>query len=82
MENIEKNRAVENQVKPKGTGVVVLDLVIKDLEDRAEVGEKRYGEKLKTFNGRSALTDAYQEAIDLVMYLRQLIEEEKVNGNK
>lgn len=77
-----ENPAISTQMKPQGKGVIVLDLVMQDFKDRAEVGEKRYGEKLKTFNGRSALTDAYQEAIDLVMYLRQLLEEEKVSdGN-
>lgn len=39
---------------------------------------KKYGGYLETNNGRSALWDAYQEAIDLVMYLRQrMLEEER-----
>ena len=40
-----------------------------------ELGLERYGTKLQTFNGRDALWDAYQEALDLVMYLRQAIME-------
>lgn len=63
---------------PSGKGVVVLDLVLHDLKVRAEAGKKKYGECLRTENGRSALIDAYQEALDLTMYLRQRIEEEKV----
>ena len=53
----------------------VLDLVITDLNTRAATGYKKYGTYLMTHNGRSALMDAYQEALDLVMYLRQLITE-------
>lgn len=61
---------------PKGKGKVVLDYVRKDLEKRAEVGKEKYGTLLRTDNGRDALIDAYQEALDLVMYLRQLLIEE------
>lgn len=57
----------------------VVDLVVKDLQDRAEVGLAKYGVKLQPFNGRNALMDAYQEALDLCMYLRQAMEEQ-ANG--
>lgn len=53
----------------------VLDLVVEDLEARAEAGKQKYGTYLMTHNGRRALIDAYQEALDLVMYLRQCIAE-------
>lgn len=59
----------------KNDGEYIVDLVKKDLERRAEVGEKKYGTKLQAFNGRDALIDAYQEALDLCVYLRQCIEE-------
>jgi len=62
---------------PKPGKQVVLDQVLQDLRDRAEKGKKKYGTFLETFNGRSALMDAYQEALDLVMYLRQLLMEEE-----
>jgi len=65
------------QPKPKGTGAVILPLVLRDLEERAEIGKANYGEYLRANNGRSALLDAYEEAMDLTMYLRQLIEEQK-----
>lgn len=65
---------------PQGAGTVVVDLVAHDLKVRAEAGKKKYGTYLRTENGRSALIDAYQEALDLCMYLRQRIEEEKVKG--
>ena len=52
-------------------------LVIEDIVKRREVGIERYGTALQPFNGRSALRDAYEEAIDLALYLKQrLIEEE------
>ena len=67
--------ALSEQVIPHGINVSVIDLVKQDLIDRSLVGEKKYGEKLKPFNGRNSLIDAYQEALDLCMYLRQAIYE-------
>lgn len=71
--------ALEVQKDPKGKGTEIIELVKQDLIDRAEMGEKKYGEKLKPFNGRSSLVDAYQEALDLCMYLRQKIYEDEWN---
>jgi len=53
----------------------IMPLVIEDLKKRTEKGIKEYGEPLKAHNGRDALWDAYEEALDLVQYLRQAIEE-------
>lgn len=72
------NPALIKQIVPHGKGVEVGALVKQDIEDRIQLGEKRYGERLKTFNGRNALWDAYQEILDLANYLRQLIEEQRV----
>lgn len=72
-----KDIATLKQVKPKGRGKIVLNMVIADLKKRAIKGQKTYGTKLRTNNGRNALIDAYQEALDLCMYLRQEIEEKK-----
>ena len=58
-------------------GTPIVDLVRKDLEDRAEAGKAKYGTYLQAHNGRKALVDAYQEALDLCMYLRQAIEEQR-----
>jgi hypothetical protein len=68
--------------KPKGTGRAITPLVIKDLELRSKMGEEKYGEVLRAFNGRNALVDAYQEALDLVQYLRQQIEEQQASDRK
>jgi hypothetical protein len=55
----------------------VQDLVMADIEARKVHGVKKYGTLLQPFNGRDALVDAYQEALDLCMYLRQEIEERR-----
>ena len=53
----------------------VLPELIKDFKAREQIGIKKYGTKLKIFNGRIALVDAFQEACDLVMYLKQALME-------
>lgn len=53
----------------------VQSMVRADLEEREQVGVARYGTPLQAHNGRDALVDAYQEALDLACYLRQAIEE-------
>jgi predicted HAD superfamily Cof-like phosphohydrolase len=54
----------------------VWDLVLADMKERDQVGRARYSTPLQAFNGRDPLVDAYQEALDLVVYLRQAIEEQ------
>lgn len=51
------------------------DLVIADIEARKAVGMERYGVLLYPNNGRDTLQDAYEEALDLTVYLRGLLEE-------
>lgn len=53
----------------------VWDLVIKDMVERDNKGQEKYNCPLQPFNGREVLLDAYQEALDLAVYLRQLIYE-------
>jgi hypothetical protein len=53
----------------------VHDLVIRDIEDRKQFGLQKYGTTLQPGNGRRSLVDAYQEVLDLAVYLRQHIEE-------
>lgn len=60
-----------------GTKTAIWDLVIDDMKARDQLGRERYGTPLQAHNGRDALTDAYQEALDLAVYLRQAIEERK-----
>src|SRR5439155_15205134 len=53
----------------------IQSLVRADLELREQVGIARYGTSLQPFNGRDAVRDAYEEAMDLTLYLRQVMEE-------
>ncbi len=53
----------------------IQELVRQDLIHREQVGIARYGTPLSAYNGRSAILDAYEEALDLCCYLRQVIEE-------
>ena len=70
-----QNAAAVPQPPPQGDGWIVLHAVTQDLKDRAEAGRAKYGTYLRAHNGRDALMDAYQEALDLCMYLRQAIAE-------
>lgn len=58
----------------------VLEFVVNDLRERAESGRVKYGTYLMTHNGRDPLWDAYQEALDLTMYLRQTLLEKGVEA--
>jgi hypothetical protein len=51
----------------------VWDLVIKDMTVRDQIGLDNYKTRLQPNNGRDALWDAYEEALDLAVYLRQAI---------
>jgi hypothetical protein len=66
---------VEQPAPTKADGRPVWDLVIEDMKARDHLGRSRYGRPLQAGNGRDALVDAYQEALDLAVYLRQAIEE-------
>lgn len=50
-------------------------LVKKDMLRRNAFGIAKYGKPLQANNGRDALKDAYEEALDLCVYLRQAIYE-------
>jgi len=53
----------------------ILEMIREDLQKREDKGVATYGCKLVANNGRDALVDAYEEALDLCMYLRQAIAE-------
>lgn len=70
------NERTTEQAPPKpNDGPAIWDLVVKDMSDRDIEGRRRYGTPLQPDNGRDALLDAYQEALDLVVYLRQALYE-------
>lgn len=55
----------------------VYTLVLQDVQERAKFGYTKYKTFLQPGNGRNALKDAYEEALDLCMYLRQKLYEEQ-----
>lgn len=56
---------------------LVQDMVIADIEERKQHGIRKYGTGLQVGNGRSMLQDAYEEVLDLAVYLRGALEEER-----
>jgi hypothetical protein len=65
-----------NPVQPMPTsaeGPAVWDLVLADMGARDRVGAQRYGQRLMANDGRDALRDAYDEALDLAVYLRKCL---------
>ena len=70
---------VKQGVKMQKNKPVVAQVMI-DLTERMEIGIKTYGEALRANNGRDALQDAYEEALDLACYLKQaMIERDNEN---
>lgn len=61
-------------------GPALWDLVLADMRERHQVGVQRYGTALQANNGRDMLVDAYQEILDLAVYLRGEIEERRTAG--
>lgn len=68
-----------NEPLPVMGKIDIAPLVLADVAARVEMGKRKYGTRLQAHNERDALMDAYQEAIDLVMYLRQAIAERDEN---
>jgi|GEM_PF-1778987 len=75
-----QNPAAVSQPMPTQGRKPVLPEIIKDLYDRSDEGVRKYGTPLQADNGRDALLDAYQEGLDLVQYLKQVIMERENPG--
>jgi hypothetical protein len=71
--------ATKYEPAPKpGAGDVWAEVLI-DMEERREMGIEKYGTPLQTQNGRRNLVDAYQEALDLCVYLKaEILEREEL----
>ena len=72
---VEDDPATVIQPEPNGRGEAIHDQLIRDIQSRKALGTQKYGQPLKAFNGRKAIVDAYQESLDLSVYLRQMITE-------
>ena len=72
---------MKQQPAPKRNDTTpIVHKVKADLDERMEKGIETYGMPLRAWNGRDALVDAYEEALDLACYLRQAIEERNGDG--
>ena len=58
--------------------MTVFDIVVQDLRARDAKGTLEYGGPLLPHDGRDSLWDAYEEALDLAMYLRKAILEREL----
>ncbi len=58
-----------NQPAPTPGNVNVGELVLADIQARIDLGKSKYRTLTQTQNGRDVLMDAYQESIELTMYL-------------
>jgi non-ribosomal peptide synthetase component F len=68
----------ENREQPMPTtnnNPILQVLVMDDMTNRLKLGIERYGTGLQVGNGRDMLLDAYEEALDLCVYLRGLMYE-------
>lgn len=63
------------QEDPKPGRVNISQLVLADVQARVDIGFERYGTNLMSHNGRDAMQDLYEEELDKIMYLRQVIVE-------
>jgi hypothetical protein len=75
-----KQREGDQPLPTPNERAAIQDLVVGDITRRKAVGIQRYGTPLQAFNGRDALRDAYEEALDLAIYLRQVIEEREARS--
>jgi hypothetical protein len=66
-----------NPPPKKGKARPTVDLVLTDLRERKAMGIRKYGVAHQHDNGRDHLLDAYEEALDLAVYLRAELERRK-----
>jgi len=72
---------MSGQPMPTAGREQVFPQVIADLRRREEKGIATYGRSLETHNGRDALVDAYEECLDMAVYLKQAILERDSHGS-
>jgi hypothetical protein len=55
---------------------LVFKELIEDIKSRDKKGWEIYKKPMTTFDGRNSLQDAYEEALDLVVYLKKFLLEQ------
>lgn len=78
VEPLRAGREGDTQPMPIATDHPVAHRMVQDdLEARLQLGISRYGQPLQPFNGRDSLRDAYEEILDMAVYIRnELFERE------
>lgn len=66
-------------VDARRIGAPITERILDDMAERHATGTKKYGVPLTAGDGRNHLIDAYQEALDLMVYLRQELDERGVS---
>jgi hypothetical protein len=67
---------VADELKKVGLGNIA-----EDVEARIRIGERKYGKRLQSFNGRDAVKDLFDEVLDALNYSKQLEIEGKDDGS-
>lgn len=62
---------------PDETLPIVHELVRADILSRLEFGIAKYGTPLRPRNSRNPIKDAYEECLDMAVYLRQALWEQE-----
>jgi hypothetical protein len=52
--------------------MLIFDELKKDLDARNAKGFETYGKPMETHDGRDTLQDAYEEALDMCVYLKKI----------
>ena len=71
----------EPEPPPKHGEKIVVDELIKDIQDRKTFGYGKYGTYLMSNNGRNAIVDMYQELLDALIYCKQILIETENGKN-
>lgn len=66
---------VISQLRLAFPGAAVLDAMCADVQERQQLGIRRYGRPLQAHNGRDVLLDLYEELLDGLAYGATAIEE-------
>jgi hypothetical protein len=79
--SVDQKMNFERQAQPiPNSNPSVWLAVIDDMNKRNDFGIKKYGTPLQPNNGRDSLRDAYEELLDLVVYLKQYIIEKEIKS--
>jgi hypothetical protein len=75
IDQLEELLLAEQPIPSINSNPIIQELVMEDMKGRLALGIERYGTGLQAHNGRDMLLDAYEEAMDLAVYLRGMIYE-------